>query len=66
MNKTRYFLFPYITVKNGEYVYGRQLFTVVGHLSIPQVEDYIKMIKGYGNVVITGIFENVRRRLFSK
>lgn len=57
MNKTRYFLFPYMAIKNREYIYGRQLFTVVGHLSIPQVEDYIKMVKGVTNVIITGIFE---------
>lgn len=57
MNKTRFFLFPYIAIKHNEYVYGRQLFTVVGHLSIPQVEDYIKMVKGVTNVIITGIFE---------
>lgn len=57
MNKTRFFLFPYIAIKHNEYVYGRQLFTVTGHLSVPQVEDYIKMVKGMKNVVITGIFE---------
>lgn len=58
MNKTRYFLFPYMAIDNrGYYIYGRQLFTVIGHLSIPQVEDYIKMVKGVTDVVITGIFE---------
>lgn len=57
IDKTRFFLFPYIAIKHNEYVYGRQLFTVVGHLSIPQVEDYIKMVKGVTNVIITGVFE---------
>lgn len=56
-SKKRYFLFPYIAINNNEYVYGRQLFTVTGHLSVPQVEDYTKMVKGMKNVVITGIFE---------
>lgn len=57
MNKTRYFLFPYMAIKNREYVYGRQLSTVVGDLSIKEVERYIEMTKGFKNVVITGIFE---------
>ena len=56
-SKKRYFLFPYISIKNNEYVYGRQLFTVIGDLSIKEVERYIEMTKGYKNVVITGIFE---------
>lgn len=56
-SKKRYFLFPYIAIKHNEYVYGRQLSTVVGDLSIKEVERYIEMTKGFKNVVITGIFE---------
>ena len=57
MNKTRFFLFPYIAIKHNEYVYGRQLYTVTGDLSIQEVEHYIEITKGYSDVVITGIFE---------
>lgn len=57
INKTRFFLFPYIAISHNEYVYGRQLFTVMGDLSIQEVENYIKITKEYSNVVITGIFE---------
>lgn len=57
INKTRFFLFPYIAINHNEYVYGRQLFTVMGDLSIQEVENYIKITKEYSNVVITGIFE---------
>lgn len=57
INKTRYFLFPYMAVKCGIYVYGRQLFTVIGDLSIREVEHYIEITKEYSDVVITGIFE---------
>lgn len=45
INKTRYFLFPYMAVKYGIYVYGRQLFTVTGDLSIREVEHYIERTK---------------------
>lgn len=34
IDKTRFFLFPYIAIKHNEYVYGRQLYTVMGDLSI--------------------------------
>lgn len=37
MNKTRFFLFPYIAIKHNEYVYGRQLYTVMGDLSIREL-----------------------------
>lgn len=57
MNKTRFFLFPYIAIKHNEYVYGRQLYTVMGDLSIREVEHYIEITKEYSDVVITGIFE---------
>ncbi len=57
MNKTRFFLFPYIAIKHNEYVYGRQLYTVMGDLSIREVEHYIETTKEYSDVVITGIFE---------
>ena len=57
INKTRYFLFPYMAVKYGIYVYGRQLFTVTGDLSIKEVEHYIERTKKCDNVIITGIFE---------
>lgn len=57
MNKTRFFLFPYIAIKHNEYVYGRQLYTVIGDLSIREVEHYIEITKEYSDVVITGIFE---------
>ena len=54
---TRFFLFPYIAIKHNEYVYGRQLYTVTGDLSIQEVEHYIEITKEFSNVVITGIFE---------
>lgn len=57
MNKTRSFLFPYIAIKHNEYVYGRQLYTVTGDLSIQEVEHYIEVKKECDNVIITGIFE---------
>ena len=57
MKKTRFFLFPYIAIKHNEYVYGRQLYTVMGDLSIREVEHYIEITKEYSDVVITGIFE---------
>lgn len=57
MNKTRFFLFPYIAIKHNEYVYGRQLYTVIGDLSIREVEHYIERTKKCDNVIITGIFE---------
>lgn len=57
MNKIRFFLFPYIAIKHNEYVYGRQLYTVMGDLSIREVEHYIEITKEYSDVVITGIFE---------
>lgn len=57
MNKTRFFLFPYIAIKHNEYVYGRQLYTVMGDLSIREVEHYIEITKEYSDMVITGIFE---------
>lgn len=46
-----------IAIKHNEYVYGRQLYTVIGDLSIQEVEHYIEITKGYSDVVITGIFE---------
>ena len=57
MNKTRFFLFPYIAIKHNEYVYGRQLYTVTGDLSIQEVEHYIEVEEECDNVIITGIFE---------
>lgn len=45
MNKTRFFLFPYMAVINGIYVYRRQLFKVIGDLSIQEVEHYIEVEK---------------------
>lgn len=45
IDKTRYFLFPYMAVINGIYVYGRQLFKVIGDLSIREVEHYIEVKK---------------------
>lgn len=57
INKTRYFLFPYMAVKYGIYVYGRQLYTVTGDLPIQEVEHYIEVKKECDNVIITGIFE---------
>lgn len=57
INKTRYFLFPYMAIKHNEYVYGRQLYAVMGDLSIREVEHYIETTKKYSDVVITGIFE---------
>lgn len=57
MKKIRFFLFPYIAIKHNEYVYGRQLYTVMGDLSIREVEHYIEITKEYSDVVITGIFE---------
>ncbi len=57
IDKTRFFLFPYISIKHNEYVYGRQLYTVMGDLSIREVEHYIEITKEYSDVVITGIFE---------
>lgn len=57
MNETRYFLFPYMAIKNREYIYGRQLYAVMGDLSIREVEHYIETTKKYSDVVITGIFE---------
>lgn len=57
IDKTRYFLFPYMAVINGIYVYGRQLFKVIGDLSIREVEHYIEVKKECDNVIITGIFE---------
>lgn len=57
IDKTRFFLFPYIAIKHNKYVYGRQLYTVMGDLSIREVEHYIEITKEYSDVVITGIFE---------
>lgn len=57
IDKTRFFLFPYIAIKHNEYVYGRQLYTVMGDLSIREVEHYIEVKKECDNVIITGIFE---------
>lgn len=57
IDKIRFFLFPYIAIKHNEYVYGRQLYTVMGDLSIREVEHYIEITKEYSDVVITGIFE---------
>lgn len=57
IDKTRFFLFPYIAIKHNEYVYGRQLYTVMGDLSIREVEHYIEITKEYSDVVIIGIFE---------
>lgn len=57
IDKTRFFLFPYIAIKHNEYVYGRQLYAVMGDLSIREVEHYIERTKKCDNVIITGIFE---------
>ena len=57
IDKTRFFLFPYIAIKHNKYVYGRQLYTVMGDLSIREVEHFIEITKEYSDVVITGIFE---------
>lgn len=45
IDKTRFFLFPYIAIKHNEYVYGRQLYAVMGDLSIREVEHYIETTK---------------------
>lgn len=57
IDKTRFFLFPYIAIKHNEYVYGRQLYTVMGDLSIQEVEHYIEITEECSDVIITGIFE---------
>ena len=46
-----------MAIKHNEYVYGRQLYAVMGDLSIREVEHYIETTKKYSDVVITGIFE---------